>query len=111
MPMVKGKGATAGPDSTATDRTAQPRLGQEPPWGRVTPENRKMSFARHQNFDILTVAENASVATAAAAMVTAWEAWQADPVHEHHRILEASFEHYVTAAADHGFLLYVTYSK
>jgi len=110
MPMVKGKGATAGPDSTATDRTAKPRLGNEAPWGRATPENRKMSFARHQLFDIL-VAEDAVVATAAAALLTAWEAWQADPVHEHHRILEASFEHYVTAAADHGFLLYITYSK
>ena len=109
MPIVKGKGATADADSIVTTRRTVPRTGVEPSFGRVTPENRKMAFARHQNFDIL-VAENAVVATAAAALITAWEAWQADSDHEHHRILDASFEHY-TIATVHGFLLYVTYSK
>jgi len=109
MPMVKGKGATADADSIVSTRRTVPRSGVEPTSGRPTPENRKMAFARHQNFDIL-VGENAVVATAAAALKTAWEAWQADPLHEHHRILEASFEHYTTATL-HGFLLYITYSK
>ena len=110
MPWVKGKGYVAGPEATPTGRTAVPRGTLETPWGRQTPENRQMSFARHMDFDIV-LAEDVVLDTARLALIDAWETWRDAASREHYRVQDVAFEHYITAGSAHGFLLYITYSK
>ncbi len=91
------------------ERTARPR-GAEPPWGRESADNVHFPAARLLEFAILT-AENADRDVAAAEILAAWDTWRTEPTRERYAVVVADFEHYLNGDGDHGFVLYITYSK
>lgn len=110
MPYVKGKGYVPGDDSEATGRTARPREREEEFWGRRTPDNPPLSFARMMGVEILQ-AESDVEGQAKTDILAAWNTWKSLPANERRRILDLSFEHYVKEDDVEGFVLYITYSK
>lgn len=106
-------------DPTYTGRTAVPRdesgrtavpRGLGGLFGNDSPRPQHFPVARMTNFHILS-AEDSNLATAISDLGDAFDAWIEASAQERAKIVSVTFEHYGGSGSDHGFLMFIVYSK